>query len=200
MSARRFFEIYQDAVRKGIFKDKSIQSMRMVSDYVRKIQRDPSQVMKMEKDSLLNNTRNIGLGKMYLYFYDPKWKKELPYYDRFPCTVPMNFYEDGFLGLNLHYLPYMERAVLLGNLYELENKTNLSERKRFKITYGIIKDASKWKRAKPCIKRYLYTHFRSKPLRVDYFNWPIAAFLPLATWEKASPQKVWSDSRKIMKK
>ena len=28
------------------------------------------------------------IGKMYSFFYDPKWKKKLPYYDRFPLIFP----------------------------------------------------------------------------------------------------------------
>ena len=42
-------------------------------------------------------------GKMYFYFYDPKYKAVLPIYDRFPLVIPIEPYPDGFLGLNLHY-------------------------------------------------------------------------------------------------
>ena len=43
------------------------------------------------------------IGRMYFYFYDPKTKDTLPYYDKFPLVIPIERYPDGFLGLNLHY-------------------------------------------------------------------------------------------------
>ena len=44
------------------------------------------------------------MGKMYFFYYDPKGKKTLATYDRFPLVFPIERYSDGFLGLNLHYL------------------------------------------------------------------------------------------------
>ena len=50
-------------------------------------------------------------GRLNMFFYDPKFKKTLPYYDRFPLVFPFKrgftrqrAIEGGsFLGLNLHY-------------------------------------------------------------------------------------------------
>ena len=44
-------------------------------------------------------------GRLNMFFYDPKFKKTLPYYDTFPLVLPLEPYSDGFLGINLHYLP-----------------------------------------------------------------------------------------------
>ena len=41
-------------------------------------------------------------GKMNMFFYDPKHKKKLPYYDTFPLVLPIERYNDGFLGINFH--------------------------------------------------------------------------------------------------
>ena len=200
MAARLFSDIYRDAVNRGLVQSKSKDSLKALAGYARKIQRDPNQIMKGDGGQLLSNERNIGVGKMYLYFYDPKWKAKLPYYDEFPCVIPMNFYDDGFLGLNLHYLPYAERAILLNALYEVESNHKLDERKKFNISYGkILSNFGKFKRAKPCIKRYLYKHMKSRPLRVHYKNWPLMAFLPVQRFQKATQQKVWADSRRIMR-
>ena len=49
-------------------------------------------------------------GEMYLFFYDPKHKDTLPYYDRLPLVLPFRKVPDGFYGINLHYLPYMMRC------------------------------------------------------------------------------------------
>ncbi len=55
-------------------------------------------------------------GRLYMYAYDPKMKKELPYYDRFPLVFPFSKTQDGFIGLNMHYLPYPLRVGLLDKL------------------------------------------------------------------------------------
>ena len=41
-------------------------------------------------------------GDMYLFFYDPKMKDTLPYYDRMPLVLPFSLVTDGFYGINLH--------------------------------------------------------------------------------------------------
>ena len=66
-----------------------------------------------DRESLKDNTV---IGKMYFYFYDPKTKERLPYYDRFPLVIPIEEYKDGFLGLNLHYIHPKSRINLLDKL------------------------------------------------------------------------------------
>ena len=62
-------------------------------------------------------------GYMYAFRYDPKMKKELPYYDTFPLIFPVKMESDGFLGINFHYLPPVLRAKLMNALYStLTNK------------------------------------------------------------------------------
>ncbi len=34
--------------------------------------------------------RRIRIGRLYMFLYDPKGKKELPYYDRFPLVFPVD--------------------------------------------------------------------------------------------------------------
>ena len=64
------------------------------------------------------------IGKMFFFWYDPKHKKTLPVYDRFPLVFPIERYTDGFLGLNLHYLSWGERSVLLNKLMEYKTSNN----------------------------------------------------------------------------
>ena len=63
-----------------------------------------------DRDKIKNRSM---LGCMYFYFYDPKLKDSLPYYDRFPLVIPIERYSDGFLGLNLHYIHPKQRMILL---------------------------------------------------------------------------------------
>jgi hypothetical protein len=55
-------------------------------------------------------------GLLNMFVYDPKGKKELPYYDTFPLLLPIEKYSNGFLGINLHYLPIPLRIRLLDRL------------------------------------------------------------------------------------
>ena len=71
----------------------------------------------------INRSFNINIqniGQMFMFFYDPKNKQTLPYYDRFPLVFPIELYSDGFLGINLHYLPQKYRANLMDALYSIE--------------------------------------------------------------------------------
>ena len=64
----------------------------------------PSQLMKDGK--LLGRP---SAGRMSMFFYDPKFKQRLPYYDTFPLLLPLEPMKGGFIGLNFHYLPYVAR-------------------------------------------------------------------------------------------
>ena len=55
-------------------------------------------------------------GRLNMFFYDPKFKKTLPYYDTFPLVLPLESFRGGFLGINLHYLPIPLRVRLLDKL------------------------------------------------------------------------------------
>ena len=128
--------------------------------------------------------------------YDPKTKETLPYYARFPLTIMVGPAPKGFYGLNLHYLPLDLRAKLLDSLLDTINNKRYDESTRFRLSYDMLNRASKMRAFKPCFKRYLTSHVRSRLARVDAPEWEIATFLPTADFEKASLRKVYSDSRR----
>ena len=68
------------------------------------------------------------VGNMYMFSYDPKYKNVLPYYDAHPLVFPIEFYSNGFLGINLHYLPPMARASLMSNLKKLSSDNKYNDR------------------------------------------------------------------------
>ena len=45
-------------------------------------------------------------GRLNMFFYDPKFKKTLPYYDSFPLVLPLENYPDGFLRYQLTLSTY----------------------------------------------------------------------------------------------
>ena len=146
-----------------------------------------------------NNLKNVPtVGQMYMFYYDPKLKKELPYYDTFPLIFPINHDGGGFLGINLHYLPPMLRARLMDALYGYISDLNMDEKTRLNISYNILRGVSKLRYFKPCIKYYLISHLRSQFLWVDPKEWNLTLFLPTERFKKATKDKVHRDSRKMI--
>ena len=135
------------------------------------------------------------IGKMYFFFYDPKLKDSLPYYDRFPLVIPIERYSDGFLGLNLHYIHPKQRIILLDKLSDTLNNKKFNEKTKFRVNYDYLSAASTAFEAMPCIKRYLYGHITSRFLEIPADEWDIAALLPVQQFT-ASESKVYADSRK----
>ena len=136
------------------------------------------------------------IGKMYFFFYDPKTKDSLPYYDRFPLVIPIERYSDGFLGLNLHYIHPKQRIILLDKLSDTVTNKRFDEKTKLRISYQYLATASTAFQAMPCIKRYLFNHLTSRFLEIPADEWDIAALLPVEQFEKASKSKVYAESRK----
>jgi hypothetical protein len=136
------------------------------------------------------------IGKMYFYFYDPKTKDSMPYYDRFPLVIPIERYSDGFLGLNLHYIHPRQRIILLDKLSETATNKRFDEKTKLRVNYDYLKSASTAFEAMPCIKRYLFTQIQSRFLEISADEWDIAALLPTSTFVGASTSKVYADSNK----
>ena len=148
----------------------------------------------MKEEPLDRGARRI-IGSMQMFFYDPKYKETLPYYDRFPLAIIVKPAKGGFLGLNLHYLPPILRAQFLDAL--MDNVTSKkSEDAKFQLTTKLLAGTSSLEYYKPCIKHYLTEHVKSKFAEVKAPEWEIATFLPTAQFEKATKQKIYADSRK----
>lgn len=141
----------------------------------------------------------ISIGSMYMYTYDAKHKKTLPYFDRFPLVFPFKKVSGGFMGINLHYLPLPYRAKLMDSLYSISNNNRYNETTKIGMTYDILNGSSKFRYFKPCVKKYLTTQLRSKFLYVYPSEWDIALFLPLERFEGAGKGKVYADSRNIIR-
>ena len=149
------------------------------------------------KDSALDKTTRTLPGSMYMYFYDPKHKKTLPYYDRFPLTIFVEPAKDGFYGLNLHYLRPDIRAEFLDRLMKLApNKVQQTTRIR-KMRYSLLQGVRKYKEFKPCFKHYLEKNIKSRISRVPMSDWEIAIFLPTEQFIRKNKTAVWSESIKI---
>lgn len=146
---------------------KKAQSMRRIN----------RQDLLQDEQVKLVNRQNPLIGSMNMFFYDPKHKETLPYYDGFPLIIMIGPAKGGFMGLNLHYLPPAARARLLDVVLGANGKIPM-------------------KYLNPAMKHYLFKHVRSQFALVEKPEWEIATFLPAADWNKASPNKVYRDSRR----
>ena len=147
------------------------------------------------KDPSLEKRNKARIGSMYMYFYDPKHRETLPYYDVFPLTIMVEPVPGGFYGLNLHYLPLALRAKLFDQLVDLTNNRKYDESTRFKLRYDLLKSSSKLKLFKPCFKHYLYSQIEGRVAMVDAPAWEMALFLPTEQFRKSTKTAVWKDSR-----
>ena len=154
----------------------------------------------LSRDDALEPTNREIVGSMYMYFYDPKTKETLPYYDRFPLIIMVEQAKGGFYGLNLHYLRPDIRAEFLDELMKLAPKKATDKSRITRMKYDLLKGVQKYKEFKPCFKHYLTGHIKSKMVRVPMTDWEIAIFLPTEQFTKASKTKVWQESLKIAKR
>ena len=127
------------------------------------------------------------VGGMYFYRYDPKYKMTLPIYDKYPLTIVIDRYNDGFLGMNTHYLTKGQRGTMIGLFNDFYAKK--------KLFNGVIASGSKsnWDLvqastnglsglSQKAVKRYLYVHVRSQFIRINQDEYDKAIQLPIEEW------------------
>ena len=134
-------------------------------------------------------------GRLNMFIYDPKLKKKLPYYDTFPLVLPLEEYNDGFLGLNFHYLPIPLRMKLLDIVVDFSNNTKFDKSTTLGVSYNALKRV---RLIKPTIKRYLAGKVKSRFRRVDADEFTVATLLPVARFKKGSQAEVYKDSRNML--
>lgn len=189
-----FQTLEYEAFRAGIT-PRSKESREWFRKKARSMRVNRSQLM--QEDEIQLKSRSV-TGAMFMFFYDPKHKKTLPYYDTFPLIIVVGPADGGFIGLNLHYLPIPLRAKFLDALMDTTNNKKYDNSTKFALSYEMLKSASKMKYFKPCYKHYLTKHVRGKMAFVPAPEWEIATFLPTADFQKASVGTIYGQSRSMI--
>jgi hypothetical protein len=146
------------------------------------------------KNKTLQHKKNPKIGSMLFFSYKAKHRDTLPFYDKFPLIVLVGPSKDGFVGLNVHYLPPKLRADLFDALQSTTNNNRYDEStKMAPIDLGRV---SKHRLYKPCVKRYLNSNVLSPFAQVPAPEWEMAVFLPTARWSGAHEKQVYRESRK----
>lgn len=157
--------------------------------YKEKVLKISSSSNPREPDNVFKKVSVPELGKMYLYTYNPLTREKLPFFDMYPLVIPLSFYSadngPGFLGLNLHYLPPLQRAALLQSFIESGNlnNNNMDVTTRFVgLDYTMLVRRFQGTPYEVCIKRYLFGHVVSSFHEINANDWERVVLLPLQKW------------------
>ena len=194
MADQVFNKILGDAVRSGVIPDRSRKSIEWLRNRAKNTHLNNRDLL--NEGSRLRN--KVDVGSMYMFKYDPKFGKELPYYDAFPLIFPFAAVPGGFYGINMHYLPYNYRAKLMDALYDITNNSRFDKTTKLRLSYNLLSNTAKYKYFKPCVKHYLNDHVRSPFIYVYPAEWDMALFLPTEQFKKADRKTVWRDSRNMI--
>ena len=195
MVAYVFDNILTKGVRAGQIPARTQAARRWYRNEAEKVDVTPSKLMRENGSKVV---RGYEIGSMMLFQYDPKFKRKLPYYDTFPLVFPIEPRDNGFLGLNMHYLPLRQRAMLMDALYTLRTDSRYDESTALKISYQILKKSARYKLFKPCVKHYLSSNIKSRRIKIDPVEWDMALFMPLQRFQKASSSQVYSKSMEMV--
>jgi hypothetical protein len=180
--------------RSGLGYDRySKESLRWFTSKINNL-RNPIALANQIRKETSRNTNKFLIGGLYYYYYDAKTADKLTYWDAFPLVIPLQRYNDGFLGLNLHYLPPRIRAGFMDKLMAKAVVNESDDPIKVRISYDILDATKRYKEFRPCLKRYLYSNIASKILKVQPEEWETAVMLPTQQFQKARAQEVWQDS------
>ena len=184
-------ELIEGILKKTGGKDRSIRWFR---EKVKELGEVPPQ--RLIREGIV--TARPTFGTMNFFMYSPKNKDNvdiLPYYDRFPLVMPIEQYNNGFLGLNFHYLSIPMRLKLLNIISEYASNDKLDETTRIRLTWNRVKRNPI---VKPTVKRYLADHVRGTFRRIDAEEMMVAVLLPVQRFVRARETQVYADSRRII--
>lgn len=116
---------------------------------------------------------------MSLFYYHPKHEARLPHWDAFPLVIPFRMNDDGFHGVNFHYLNPYDRMAFLKTIIAIQNSGGGMSWEVLKAHAGTF--------AEHCVKRYLYSHVKNQYfLKIDSQDWKTAIMLPVEQFVKQS--------------
>lgn len=155
-------------------------------------------------NSLMQNQKrrvfNVFPGKMYMYLYEAKHAKTLPYYDQFPLMIPISKDSQTITGLNLHYLNYKMRFILLKNLLDFATDKTLNEQSKLKLSWQLVNGAARYRPVAAAIHKYRFDHVQTAFLEIPADQWFTALLMPVERFVQGEQgykfvkENVWRDS------
>ena len=123
-------------------------------------------------------------GMMNLFYYRPKGAEKLPYYDVFPLVIPIGRrLNDGFVGINFHYLSVPQRWLLLERLSMFQVPSELdsfdTEEGAGDVMALFWSKIRRKRGVKPIVRRYLTKYIQSRFLKIELSEMLIALAIPM---------------------
>jgi hypothetical protein len=170
-------------------------SQKWYQNQVRNLTNAHGQINRVLKRGEYDLDQQVMPGGLYLFKYDPKHKDTLPYYDVMPLVFPFAKMPDGFLALNLHYLPHALRFKLMGALLQLAMSMTDKQRQA-RMSWQLLNQASKYPGVNACVKHYLLAHVQTRFMNIHPDQWLAASMMPLEKFVGATSNQVYKDSRR----
>ena len=152
-------------------------------------------------------------GMMNLFYYRPKGAAKLPYYDVFPLVIPIGRrLNDGFVGINFHYLSVPQRWLLLERLSMFQVPSELdafdTEEGGGDVMALFWSKIRRKRGVKPIVRRYLTKNIQSRFLKIELSEMLIALAIPMerfytGKWggkKRYLAEKVYRQTRREMLK
>ena len=152
-------------------------------------------------------------GMMNLFYYRPKGAEKLPYYDIFPLVIPIGRrLNDGFVGINFHYLSVPQRWLLLERLSMFQMPSELdsfdTEEGAGDVMALFWSKIRRKRGVKPIVRRYLTKNIQSYFLKIELSEMLIALAIPMerfytGKWggkKRYVAEKVYRQTRREMLK
>ena len=150
-------------------------------------------------------------GMMNLFYYRPKGAEKLPYYDVFPLVIPLGRrLNNGFVGINFHYLSVPQRWLLLERLSMFQVPSELdafdTEEGAGDVMALFWSKIRRKRGVKPIVRRYLTKYIKSYFLKIELSEMLIALSIPMerfytGKWggkKRMRPEKVFRQTRREM--
>lgn len=171
-----FDHLLADAIQKGRYNIRSAEAVKWFYHHASRVSEPPAQIIHEAKHQ--RQSRHATIGRMYHFIYDPKHKDKLPFWDRHPLVFPFRLLPNGFVGLNLHYLPPRLRARLMDQLHTIANNQKYDLTTKLRLSWKVLQANQRLKWMQPCVHMYLYDHLRSPLIEVYSSEWDLALMLP----------------------
>ena len=156
-------------------------------------------------------TARPNFGMMNLFYYRPKGAEKLPYYDVFPLVIPLGRrLNNGFVGINFHYLSVPQRWLLLERLSMFQVPSELdafdTEEGAGDVMALFWSKIRRKRGVRPIVRRYLTKYIQSRFLKIELSEMLIALAIPMerfytGKWggkKRMIPEKVFRQTRREM--
>ena len=105
----------------------------------------------------------------------------------------LDVYNDGFMGLNFHYVSPVERMKFFSKMMKFSTQKgepeNMTSKAKFNVSWDAVRNV---RHADKMIHKYLYGHVKTSLLEAPPNEWENVIFLPYQKFVGASAKSVWS--------